>query len=112
MNKPIVRPDEVWYVTALKAIARHIPPLQGWLRRKVDRLEQEAYDAYIGGDRAAAIAKYRDALEWQPDNADLHGKLGQVYGEVGDYETAERSFHFALILDYQDKHALKGLAVV
>lgn len=105
-------PSEKWYLSLLQSIAQHVAPLEAWLARKADRFEDEANAAYERGNLEQAAAKYRQALDWQPSNVGYRGKLGQIYVELGRFDEAEKAFHLALVMDYEDRRSLNGLGVM
>ena len=107
-----VLPSEKWYLSLLQSVAQHVLPLEAWLARKAGRLEAEANAAYERGDIEQAAAKYRQALDWQPSNVVYRGKLGQIYAELGRFDEAEKAFHLALVMDYEDRRSLNGLGVM
>src|ERR1700682_1337973 len=89
-----------------------IPPLAGWVRRTSQQAAGRAKEAYFTGDLVLAETCYRQGLIWQPQEADLHSAIGQIYYEQDRIREAEKQFHTALGYDYKNPVGLRGLAVV
>jgi Flp pilus assembly protein TadD len=54
--------------------------------------------AYAAGDRAAAVAAYRQATEDHPDSAAAFNNLATVLGELGQLASARRAAESAIAL--------------
>ncbi len=70
------------------------------------RRVQKAYDVYDEGEKllrekkkAAALEKFLDAIEMQPDQAPFYGKAGLVYLLDDDFRTAGRYLREAVRID-------------
>jgi tetratricopeptide (TPR) repeat protein len=50
----------------------------------------------VNGDLAGAIASYREALEYAPDNPDLWSSLGGLYAISGEAQQASRAYERSL----------------
>lgn len=66
----------------------------------------------LRGEHAIAIARFREALELDPDLLAARNDLAALLFLRGDYETAEREYQQILERDSHRVSALKGLAVV
>jgi protein O-GlcNAc transferase len=77
-------------------------------KSKADRSRREALKALGDGRVEVAIDCMQKALQWAPNDPELHCDLGQIYFETGRYEDAEASFKSALKQHYDHKRALKG----
>ncbi len=77
-----------------------------------ERLLQEAENALRNQDPAAAIEKYRQAVEATPDNHLVRLGLGLLLKNRGDWEEALEQFvqAGALAPDYAEAHRERGIA--
>lgn len=102
-----------WFgqVTALAFnFVRLIPGIRSWIENLSGKYEQLGMDYYANDRLIESAGKLSLAAQLLPENAELLSNLGQVYFELGDPEKAEAYFRKALKLDYDNLHALKGLA--
>ena len=99
-------------IALLRFVEPWIPPLAAFIRRQAQRDGARALESYLDGKPEAAQSYYRDALAWQPHDADLHASLGQICYDLDQTEEAEKHFRKALDYDYRNKRSLQGLAVL
>ncbi len=66
----------------------------------------------LRGEHAVAVARFREALELDPDLIPARNDLAALLYLRGDYETAKREYQRILEQDPRHLSALKGLAVV
>ena len=109
---PIIQPEERWYQSLLRLLARKLPPLAAFMASRGSRLAAEAFGAYERGDLQQASEKYSEAVDWQPANAEYLGNLGTVLGQLKRFDDARRVFNVALFHHPDDKRALKGMALI
>jgi tetratricopeptide (TPR) repeat protein len=108
---PIVQPEERWYQSLLQLLARKLPPLAAIMSNRARRLAAEAFAAYERGDLEQASARYSEAVDWQPGNAEYLANLGLILGQLGRFDDARQVFNVALFRHPDDKRALKGMAL-
>lgn len=72
------------------------------------------YAHYYGDDVAAARRELQEAIKLEPTNADAHGALGTVYGELQDWSNAAKILETAVQLDPEntDAYFFLGQALV
>ena len=99
-------------VSFVRGASRWIPPLAAWVRNRSQGCAALALESYRGGDLTLAETHYQEALLWQPDDAELHSALGQVYYEHSQPAEAEQQFRKALDCNYGNLRALKGLGIL
>src|ERR1039458_5305119 len=99
-------------VSFVRGPSRWIPPLAAWVRNRSQGCAALALESYRGGDLTLAETHYQEALLWQPDDAELHSALGQVYYEHSQPAEAEQQFRKALDCNYGNLRALKGLGIL
>jgi len=58
--------------------------------------QKRGYHLFINGDMDGAIASYREALEYTPENADLWTSLGGLYAVSGDTAQASDAYERSL----------------
>ncbi len=76
-------------------------------------LLRERGTRFLGEGRLAlAGARFHDALELTPDNADLQADLGSVLFHTGQYDQAASRFQRALDVSSDHLGAIEGLALV
>jgi tetratricopeptide (TPR) repeat protein len=98
--------------SALQSAPSWIPFVSNWRQRSAQECQRRALDRYSAGDLDAAEKYYRAAVQWVPDDPQLHSSLGQVYYEQGNLDQAEGSFRKSLRYNYLDSRALKGLGLL
>ena len=79
----------------LKTASEPVPVEEG---TELERLRQEARRAYWSGDPVASERLYLKLLERFPDDADLHGELGNVRFQLGDRAGAVAAYRQAIRL--------------
>jgi tetratricopeptide (TPR) repeat protein len=99
-------------VWLLRASANWFPPARRWVRKTAQKYASEAFKAQIDGKLEDAERCFREALLWQPEDAELHSSLGQVYYQQTRSSEAEKHFRKALDYDYSNLRAFKGLGLL
>jgi Flp pilus assembly protein TadD len=77
---------------------------------KVQNLVKRGYQAWHAGNRAEAIAYYKNALELDPQQLDALNSLGVIYEEMGFTDKAEEKYLSVLKLndDYMPAYSNLG----
>ena len=99
----------VWLI---RVMSNWFPPVRRWVRRTAQKYAGQASKAQLNEKLEDAERYFREALIWQPEDADLHSSLGQVYYEQTKPIEAERQFRKALDYDYSNLRAFKGLGLL
>jgi Flp pilus assembly protein TadD len=51
------------------------------------------------GKDEQAVARYRDALVYRPEDVQLHGRLGMAFARIDELDESQREFEAVLRLD-------------
>jgi len=97
---------------AVRIVAKRITRVADWARETAQAYANRALESFLAGNLNRAEVYYREAIAWDPGDANLHSDLAELYYEQGKADEAETQFGEALECDYQNETALKGLGVV
>jgi len=67
---------------------------------------------YQAGNLQGAVEEYRQALQLDPSNVNVHNSVGVCYGMMEMYDAAEAEFDAALLLKPDEVMALYNLGVI
>jgi len=64
------------------------------------------------GKKDQSLARYREALQFLPGDAQLHGKTGMALAELARLDEAQAEFETSLRIDPQSEPARQAMDVI
>jgi Flp pilus assembly protein TadD len=92
-----------------RQVLKEIPDDAGTRQHLSEVLRLWGNDMAAAGDLAGAVLRYREALPFREDDAELHCDLGTLLAKLGRFQDAVAEFETALRLDPQRADAKHNL---
>ena len=95
--------------SAPQAAEQATSPVASEPRESAAELYNRAVKAHLSGKLSEAIADYSSALRKDPNLANAHCNLGQIYNQQHHFDMAIAEFRKALALNPKDEHSYNGI---